>query len=97
MPQSSWSWIPAIGVGIAWASILSAPYTLVANGVPPDKVGAYLGIHNIFLVVPQLVAATTLGLVTRSLQSQSPVAMVWLAAIALLLGAISCATLRGSR
>ena len=93
-PGSSWFWVPAIGIGIAWASILSAPYTMVANGVPPEKVGTYLGIHNIFIVVPQLVAATTLGLIMRPLQNQSPMAMVWLAVTAFLLAALSCRFLR---
>ena len=78
--DSGWSWLPAIGIGIAWASILSAPYALVANGVPQDKVGVYLGIHNIFLVIPQLLAATTLGAVTDRLEQLSPMAMVWVAA-----------------
>jgi maltose/moltooligosaccharide transporter len=94
IPDLAWSWIPAIGVGIAWASILSAPYTLVANSVPASKVGTYLGIHNIFLVVPQLVAAATLGALSRAVQAQSQVAMVWVAVFALLIAAMSCLLLR---
>jgi maltose/moltooligosaccharide transporter len=92
--DAGWAWLGAIGVGAAWASILSAPYTLVANNVAPANVGTYLGIHNIFLVLPQLVAATTLGLAARTLQQASPTAMVWLAAIALLLAAASCQLLK---
>ena len=87
--DSGWSWIPAIGIGIAWASILSAPYALVANGVPQDKVGVYLGIHNIFLVLPQLLAATTLGVITDRLEQLSPMAMVWLAAGSIFAAAIA--------
>ncbi len=94
IPDLGWSWIPAVGVGIAWASILSAPYTIVANAVPAGKVGTYLGIHNIFLVVPQLIAAATLGALSRGVQAQSEVAMVWVAVFALLLAALSCLLLR---
>lgn len=56
-----WLWMPALGIGCAWASILSMPYAMLASGVPPHKTGVFMGIHNMFLVLPQLVAATVLG------------------------------------
>lgn len=93
IPGFAWSWVPALGVGVAWASILSAPYTFVANAAPRDKVGTYLGIHNIFLVIPQLVAAATLGGLSQALEGYSTAAMVWVAAACLFLAALSCALL----
>ena len=54
-----------IGVGIAWASILSLPYALLSNNLPSHKMGIYMGIFNFFIVIPQLVAASVLGLVLR--------------------------------
>jgi len=54
-------WVPQIGLGIAWASIVSLPYAILAGAVPARKMGIYMGIFNIFIVVPQLVAATLLG------------------------------------
>lgn len=54
-------WLSALGLGVAWAAILSIPYAMVASAVPPAKAGVYMGIHNMFLVLPQLVAATLLG------------------------------------
>ncbi|MBO9713266.1 MAG: MFS transporter [Sphingomonas sp.] len=54
-------WLPAAGIGIAWAGILSLPYAMLSSAVPPSKTGVYMGIHNVFLVLPQLVAATVLG------------------------------------
>ena len=54
-----------VGVGIAWASILSLPYALLTNSLPIRKVGVYMGIFNFFIVIPQLVAASVLGLVIR--------------------------------
>jgi len=54
-------WLPAIAIGCAWASILSLPYAMLSSAVPPSKTGVYMGIHNVFLVLPQLVAATVLG------------------------------------
>ena len=57
--------VSMIGVGIAWASILSMPYALLANSLPAHKMGVYMGIFNFFIVIPQLVAASVLGLVVR--------------------------------
>jgi len=57
--------LPMIGVGIAWASILSLPYALLSNNLPSHKMGIYMGIFNFFIVIPQLVAASVLGLILR--------------------------------
>jgi len=57
--------IPMIGVGVAWASILSLPYALLSNNLPSHKMGIYMGIFNFFIVIPQLVAASVLGLALR--------------------------------
>ena len=61
----AWLIAPMIGVGIAWASILSLPYALLSSNLPGDKMGIYMGIFNFFIVIPQLVAASVLGLVLR--------------------------------
>ena len=53
------------GVGIAWASILSLPYAMLSGAVPPAKMGIYMGIFNFFIVIPQILAASVLGLVVR--------------------------------
>jgi maltose/moltooligosaccharide transporter len=58
--------ISMVGVGIAWASILSMPYAILAGSLPANKMGLYMGIFNFFIVLPQLLAATILGFVTRS-------------------------------
>jgi maltose/moltooligosaccharide transporter len=52
-----------LGVGIAWASILSMPYAILTGSLPPAKMGYYMGVYNFFIVIPQIVAATVLGLV----------------------------------
>mgnify|MGYP000038169780 CR=1 FL=1 len=75
-------WAPMIGVGIAWASILSMPYAILSGAVPGRKMGVYMGIFNIFIVVPQLLAATLLGLMLKGLfEGQA----IW----ALVLGGVS--------
>ncbi|MEM9207619.1 MAG: MFS transporter [Pseudomonadota bacterium] len=59
--------IPMIGIGIAWASILSLPYALLSSNLPAHKMGVYMGIFNFFIVIPQLIAASILGLIVGSL------------------------------
>lgn len=59
--------VSMIGVGIAWASILAMPYAILAGSLPAQKMGLYMGIFNFFIVLPQLLAATILGYLTRSL------------------------------
>jgi maltose/moltooligosaccharide transporter len=55
-----------LGVGIAWASILSMPYAMLANVIPGDKMGFYMGVFNFFIVLPQILAAVALGNVVDS-------------------------------
>jgi maltose/moltooligosaccharide transporter len=50
-----------VGVGIAWASILSMPYAILAGALPAEKMGVYMGIFNFFIVIPQIAAAGVLG------------------------------------
>jgi maltose/moltooligosaccharide transporter len=65
--------ISMIGIGIAWASILSLPYALLSSNLPANKMGIYMGIFNFFIVIPQLVAASILGLVLREFFGQQAI------------------------
>ena len=56
-----------VGVGVAWASILSLPYAMLSQAVPPRKMGIYMGIFNFFIVIPQILAASVLGIFGRVL------------------------------
>ena len=49
------------GVGIAWASILSMPYAILAGSLPPERTGLYMGIFNFFIVTPEIVASVAFG------------------------------------
>jgi maltose/moltooligosaccharide transporter len=50
-----------VGVGIAWASILSMPYAILAGALPPERMGVYMGIFNFFIVIPEIIASFTFG------------------------------------
>jgi maltose/moltooligosaccharide transporter len=56
-----------IGIGLAWASILAMPYAILTGSLPQSKMGVYMGIFNFFIVIPQILAATLLGFMVRSL------------------------------
>ncbi|MCK5574730.1 MAG: MFS transporter, partial [Sphingomonadales bacterium] len=60
-------WVSMIGVGFAWASIVSLPYSILAGALPSQKMGVYMGIFNFFIVIPQILAASVLGLLVRVL------------------------------
>jgi len=81
--------ISMIGVGIAWASILSMPYAILAGSLPSSKMGLYMGIFNFFIVLPQLLAATILGYVTRSLFGGEAVLALMLGGVVMLVAALS--------
>jgi maltose/moltooligosaccharide transporter len=53
-------------VGVAWASILSMPYAMLANAIPASKMGFYMGVFNFFIVIPQILASLGLGALMKS-------------------------------
>ncbi|MBD3748208.1 MAG: MFS transporter [Sphingobacteriales bacterium] len=57
--------VPMIGVGIAWASILTMPYSILAGALPSEKMGYYMGVFNFFVVIPQIVSGLLLGFFTQ--------------------------------
>ena len=56
-----------VGVGIAWSSILSVPYAILAGALPPGRTGVYMGIFNFFIVIPEIVASLGFGWVMAHL------------------------------
>ncbi|HZP66090.1 MAG TPA: MFS transporter [Rudaea sp.] len=83
----AWLLASMVGVGFAWTSILSVPYALLSDSVPAERMGAYMGIFNLFIVLPQLVAAGALGFVLRAWFGNAPLAALVAAAVALLAAA----------
>ena len=59
--------------GIAWASILAMPYAILASSLPQAKLGIYMGLFNIFVVVPQLLVATVMGSVMNAFFPGDPI------------------------
>ncbi len=61
-----WLLLSMVGVGVAWASILSLPYAMLSSALPAQKMGVYMGIFNFFIVIPQILAASVLGFMVRA-------------------------------
>jgi maltose/moltooligosaccharide transporter len=58
--------VPMIGVGLGWASIMGNPYVMLARSIPPERTGVYMGIFNMFIVIPMLIQSFTLPLYYRA-------------------------------
>ena len=82
-------WVAMVGVGVAWASIVSLPYAILAGAVPASKMGVYMGIFNIFIVVPQLIAATLLGFMLTTFFDGAPIWALAISAASFCLAAIA--------
>ena len=65
-----------IGVGMAWASILSMPYAILSGAIPPEKTGVYMGIFNMFIVLPEICSSLFFGWVMANLLGNNRVTAV---------------------
>ncbi len=81
--------LPMIGVGLAWASILAMPYAILAGSLPAKKMGLYMGIFNFFIVIPQIIAASMLGFITRNWFNGETIFSLMLGGAAMLIAASS--------
>jgi len=86
--------VAMLGVGMAWASILTIPYALLAGALPARKLGVYMGIFNIFIVVPQLVVSSCMGSIARALFPDASQLVFVIGATLLAGGAVLSLTLR---
>ena len=80
-----------VGVGIAWASILSMPYAMLSSSLPPARIGVYMGVFNFFIVLPEIFAALTFGPLTRFFfgtnNPNSPLYVVMVGGVCMLIAA----------
>ena len=89
MPDAKWLIASEIGIGIAWASILAMPYAILASSLPQKKLGFYMGLFNVFVVVPQLLVATAMGSIMKRFFPGEPIWTMAFAAATLLLAALA--------
>jgi len=83
-----------IGIGIAWASILAMPYAILASSLPQAKLGIYMGLFNVFVVLPQLLVATVMGSIMKAFFPGEPIWTMAFAAVTLLVAAAASLRIR---
>ena len=84
-------------IGLAWGSIMSMPYLMLANSVKGEKMGVYMGIFNGFICVPQFIGMLTVPLFYKTLLGDDPRNALVLAGVCMLLAAASCFLVDESR
>ena len=80
--------VPMVGIGLAWGSIMGNPYVLLAGSIPPERAGVYMGIFNMFIVIPMLIQSLTLPLFYDSLLGGRPENVIRLGGVLLALAAL---------
>lgn len=85
--EPMWLLVSMVGIGIAWASILSMPYAILTGALPANKMGYYMGVFNFFIVIPQILAASILGFLVSSLFSGQAIYALFLGAVSFLIAA----------
>jgi maltose/moltooligosaccharide transporter len=80
--------ISMTAIGIAWASLLTMPYAILSSAVPHKKMGVYMGMFNLFVVIPQILASAILGLLVRTLFHGQAIYAIVLGGVAMIVSGI---------
>lgn len=81
--------VSMVGVGIAWASILSMPYAMLSSAIPAAKMGFYMGVFNFFIVIPQVLVALAMGPLIGSLFGGDSMMAILCGGICMLIAAVA--------
>ena len=79
--------LPMVGIGIAWAGILAMPYSILSKNVDAMNMGAYMGIFNFTITIPQIVIGLTGGLIVKWIFDSQAIWMLGLAGLFMLVAA----------
>lgn len=84
-----------LGIGIGWAGMMGNTYVMLADSIPPERTGIYMGIFNMFIVIPMLIQSLTMPLIYGPLLSSDPRNVLVLAGMLMLLGAVATMLVKG--
>jgi maltose/moltooligosaccharide transporter len=87
-------WVSMVGVGIAWASILSIPYAMLSGSLPAEKMGYYMGVFNFFIVIPQILAATVLGFFLKQVFDGETIYILVTGGVSMIIAGLLCLRVR---
>jgi len=80
--------VPMLGVGLAWASVLTMPYAILAAALPANRMGYYMGLFNFFVVIPQVVSGLVLGWFTKHMFGNHAVFTLVLGGVSMVIAAV---------
>jgi maltose/moltooligosaccharide transporter len=86
--------LPAIGIGIAWASMMGNPYVILAGSIPPERNGVYMGIFNMMIVIPMLLLTVTLPFFYQPLLGGDPRNVLTMCGVLMFCAAAAVLTVR---
>jgi len=96
--QNKWMlFLSMAGVGIAWASILSMPYVILSTAIPARRMGVYMGVFNLFIVIPQIVMSFLVPNIFNNILGGDPLNAVVLGGISLLIAAATVVVVEDKR
>ena len=78
----------SFGLGITWASMMAMPYQMLAASIPSGKTGIYMGIFNMFIVIPMIIQIFSVQYFLYDLLGQNPINIIRLAGIFIILGGV---------
>jgi len=94
--DKAWLFVPMLGIGLAWASMMGNPYVLLAGCIPPERAGVYMGIFNMFIVIPMLLQMLTLPLYYQAWLGGQPDNVIRLAGVLLIAAAVAVLRVPGT-
>lgn len=80
--------VSMVASGVAWASLLTMPYAILSSAVPHKKMGVYMGMFNLFVVIPQILAAAILGLLVHTVFHGQTIYAIVLGGVAMIFSGI---------
>lgn len=78
-----------LGIGIGWAGMMGNTYVMLADVIPPERNGIYMGIFNMFIVIPMLIQTLTMPLFYGPLLGSDPRNVLLLGGVLMLVGAVA--------
>lgn len=78
-----------IGIGLAWASVLSMPYVILSGSIPAGKLGIYMGIFNFFITLPQITNGLLGGWIVKHIYKGQTIYAIVMAGFFMICAAVS--------
>ena len=93
--EAKWAlFLPAVGIGFGWASIMGNPYVILSGSIPPERTGVYMGVFNMMIVIPMLLIAATLPFYYKPLMGADPRNVLTMAGVLMFCAAIAVLRVR---